>query len=188
MKNFLKLTALAAMVLIGSAFVTQAQNGPPVGTFVYTNYTVWSASGSTTQSTKLFSSPFNFSSSVTYSQLVQTIISLVITNPSTGTFFTNASVSEPSIQIVTNTVASKKLNLIYVKIQNNTPSNMAYAWLASSVASNAVTNGWSTLSGSGSVTYNATTGIPLGDFNAVESSTGTVSTLSGAIQVEVGGQ
>jgi hypothetical protein len=187
MKTFLKLTALAAALCFITPFAVQAQNGPPAFTPVYTNYTVWSASGSTTQSTKLFSSPFNYSSSVTYSQLTYIASTLVFTNPSTGTFSTN-NVIEPSIQIVTNTAASKKLNLVYVKIQNNTASNMTYAWLSSSVASNAVTNGWSVLSGSGSVTYNATTGIPLGDFNAVEASTGTVSLLSGAIQVEIGGQ
>ena len=188
MKTLLKLTAVVAMLY--AVGIAQAQNWPLQATYqLYTNQTSLSASGIATNSTKVFTSPLAYTvAGSTYSGVLYQTTAIVETNPATLTYATNTTTIVPVLAILTNAAIGKLANLYSVLVSNSGSSALLYSWSPANTASNINTNTWSYLGIGEKVSYGRDNVIPVGVFNAVTPSTGTVSIATGSVHLELLGQ
>ena len=176
---------LSALVVVALATAAHAQNtltsyAPRI---VETNLTAISINKNTTNSATLLQSPWNVSVSLIYSNPGIILTSVWPTNAAGG--FNTNTVPMPGFVVGTNTAATV-VNIDYLKILNTSLTQTALvAWATSPSTSNDVVTGWIPILPNSVIDYKGV--IPVGYLLGVTQSTGTVSSVSSTIHVEVFG-
>jgi hypothetical protein len=201
MKNFLRITAVAAVLAVTSMVQAQVANWPQLAsTLIYTNLDCWPIGSNTLQSSAIIANPFAGQTSVSYSTVVFKVTTTYpqggtncLTAPTTGTpWGTNLYSVLPSLVYTSVTSALPPTQLFELTVTNVSTNTIIMAWVnsTSQVSSNmgSQTNNWIQLPTGYSKTWGGSHGfMPNGTLNALSLVAGTPAAGSAATNSSNGG-